>query len=155
MPAMGLDRRWWVAIGMVVVVAIAVGLSQTVFRRSPQECRPVLDLLEFNRSQAALIAAKGGGEDASIPSAAEQTAYQAWVDGLAERAGRVTSSELAPRAVQVADLANQFVAKLPLLRDAAGARAPGAPAPPVAFETAALNDRITAELAELSKACPR
>lgn len=155
MPAVRLDRRWWTAIGIVVVVAVAVGLSQTVFRRAPEECRPVRELLEFNTSQAALIAAKSPAEAASVPSVAEQMAYEAWADGLAERAGKVTSAELAPRAVEVADLANQFVAKLPLLREAADARAPGAPAPPVAFEMATLNDRITTELAELSKACPR
>ena len=67
----------------------------------------------------------------------------------------MTSPELAAHAVQVASLANQFVATLSVARAETQARAPGAPAPPVAYEMAGLNDRITDELGQLTKACTR
>ena len=82
---MKLDRRWWVAIGVAVIAAVALVLSYTVFDRPSEECRPVKDLLDFNRSQAEHIASKTGDEQ-GIPTAAEDAAYQAWADGLAERA---------------------------------------------------------------------
>ena len=150
---MKIDRRWWVAIGIVAIAAVALGLSQTgLLGRSSEECRPVNDLLDFNRSQAEHIESKFDDAE-GVPSAAEDTAYQAWADGLAERAGRVTAPELAGTSTQVAYLANEFVAKLPEVRAQASARAPGAPAPPAVFEAMALNTQIVDKLAELSDAC--
>ncbi len=154
-PAVRLDRRWVIAIVLAIGVAGALALSQTWLKRPSEECRPVIDLLDFNTSQAALISAKSDDEQSTVPSAAEETAYVAWADGLAERAGKVTSPQLAAQAVELASLANQFVARLPVLRAATEARAPGAPAPPVTYEMSALNDRITNDIAELTKACRR
>ena len=144
----------WVAIGIGVVAIAAVVLSQTVFGgRSSEECRPVRDLLAFNRSQAEQIAAKTGDSD-SLPTLAEEGAYQAWADGLAERAQNVSAPDLAATSTQLANLANEFVGKLSAVRVQSQARAPGAPAPPEAYEMAALNTQITDALGELSKACP-
>jgi hypothetical protein len=148
---MKLDRRWWVAIGVAVVAAVAA-VSYTVFDRPSEGCRPVVDLLDFNRSQAEHMASKTGDEQ-GIPSVADDAAYQAWADGLAERAQKVTAPDLAQTSATVAKLANEFVGKLPVVRAQAQSRAPGAPAPPVAFEMAALNARISDNLAELAKAC--
>jgi hypothetical protein len=149
---MKLDRRWWAAIGVAVVAMVAVVLTYTVFDRPSEECRPVKDLLDFNRSQAEHIASKSGDEQ-GIPSVAEDVAYQAWADGLAERAQKVTSPDLAQTSVTVAKLANEFVGQLPVVRAQAQSRAPGAPAPPAAIEMAGLNARISDNLAELAKAC--
>ncbi|MDT5016736.1 MAG: hypothetical protein QOD39_2896, partial [Mycobacterium sp.] len=55
-----LDRRWWIAIGVAVVAVMAVVLSYTVFGKTPEECRPVQDMFDFNKSQAALIESKAG-----------------------------------------------------------------------------------------------
>lgn len=148
-----LNRRWWVYLGVAVVAVTALVLSQTVFNRPSEECRPVLDLLAFNKQQTAAIAAKTGDSE-GVPSVAEDAAYAAWADGLAERAGKVTSPELATAAVEVAALANQFVVVLPKVRAQTQSRAPGAPAPPAAYEMSALNTRLVAGLAELSKSCP-
>jgi hypothetical protein len=145
-------RRWWVAIGVVVVVAVALVLSYTVFDGPSEECRPVKDLLDFNRAQAERIASKTG-DDPGLPTVADDAAYQAWADGMAERAQKVSSPDLARRVTTVANLANEFVGKLPVLRAQTESRAPGAPAPPVAYEMAGLNARISANLEELSKAC--
>lgn len=150
---MKLDRRWWVAIAVVVIALVALGVSQTgLFGRSAEECGPVKELLEFNRSQNEHIQAKFGDAE-GIPTAAEDTAYQAWADGLAERAAKVTAPDLAASATQLAFLANEFVATLPQVRGQSEARAPGAPAPPAAFEAMALNSQILDKLKELSDAC--
>ncbi|MDT5208075.1 MAG: hypothetical protein QOF67_490 [Mycobacterium sp.] len=148
---MRLDRRWWAAIGVVVITVAALVLSY-VFTRPSEECRPVKDLLDFSRSQAEHMASKTGDAQ-GIPSVADDVAYQAWADGLAERAQKVTSPDLAQKSETVAKLANEFVGQLPVVRAQAQSRAPGAPAPPAAFEMAALNARISNNLEELAKAC--
>jgi hypothetical protein len=146
------SRRLWVYIGVVVVVAVALGLRYTVFDRPSEECRPVKELLDFNRAQGEHIASKTD-DSQGIPTAAEETAYQAWADGMAERAQKVTAPDLARTATTVAALANEFVGQMSLLRTQADTRAPGAPAPPAAYEMAALNARISENLDQLSKAC--
>ncbi|WP_232374849.1 hypothetical protein [Mycolicibacterium mengxianglii] len=147
-----LDRRWWIAIACVVVVAIAFVMSETVFRQTSDECKPVVDLLEFNRSQSEQIAAHTN-DSADVPTVADDAAYQQWADGLAQRAQLVTSPDLASSAVRVADLATQFVTKLPRLRAESEAHTPGSPTPPLVHEMNFLNARISSELAALSDAC--
>jgi len=149
---MKIDRRWWPAIGVAAIAAVALVLSYTVFNRPSEECRPVKDLLDFSRSQAEHIASKTGDEQ-GVPSAAEDAAYQAWADGLAERAQKVTAPELARTSTTLASLANEFAGKLPVLRAQTESRAPGAPAPPAAYDMMALNARISEKLDELAKAC--
>lgn len=145
-----LDRRWWIAIGVAVVALIA--LLYTTIRQPPQECRPVQEFLEFNRSQAQAIESKSEGAE-GLPSAADEIAYRQWADGLAERARAVDTPELRFTAVEVADLAGEFVGKMPELRAASAARSPGAPAPQVVYEMAALDDQIQQRLSELTDAC--
>jgi hypothetical protein len=146
------SRRLWIYLGVIVVVAVAMGLRYTVFAGPSEECKPVKDLLDYSRSQAAQISTKTS-DDQGIPTAAEETAYQAWADGMAERAQKVTSPDLARTATTLATLANDFVGQMSDLRAQAQTRAPGAPAPPAAFEMAALNARISDNIAQLSKAC--
>jgi hypothetical protein len=148
---MKLDRRWWVAIAVAVVAVAALALSY-VFDRPSADCRPVKDLLDFNTAQAEHMASKTGDEH-GIPTVADDAAYQVWADGLAERAQKVTSPDLAEKSATLAKLANEFVGQLAVVRAQAQSRAPGAPAPPAVFEAAALNARISNNLAELAKAC--
>ena len=137
-----------------MIAAVALGLSQTgLFGRPSEECRPVKELLDFNRSQAEHIDSKFGDAE-GVPTAAEDAAYQAWADGLAERAQNVTAPDLAGTSTQFASLANEFVAKLPEVRAESDSRAPGAPAPPIVYQMEALNTQITDTLAKLSDACP-
>jgi hypothetical protein len=153
---MTLDRRWWAAIAVVVVVVVAFALSETVFRRPSEECRPVQELLEFNSEQSKLIDSKSGDDtDPAVPSVAEDAVYQQWADGLAQRAAQVREPNLANTAIKVADSASQFVAKLPRMRAESQSRAPGAPAPPVFFEMTVLNQHIMEGLDQLSDACQR
>ena len=110
-------------------------------------------MLEFNRAQAQQIASKTGDSE-GIPNVAEEGAYQAWADGLAERAQSVHEPDLARDATQLASLANEFVGKFSEVRTAAGSRAPGAPAPPAMYQMELLNQQITDTLKKLSDACP-
>ena len=151
---MKLDRRWGFALGVAVLAVVAFALSQFgIFGPSAEDCRPVKDLLEFNRSQAEQIASKTGDSE-GIPTVAEEGAYQVWADGVAERAQSVHEPDLATDATQLASLSSEFVAKFPVLRAQTQSRAPGAPAPPAAYEMAVLNTQITETLAKLSDACP-
>jgi hypothetical protein len=143
-------RPRWILTISVVVIAAGFALWSTFFDKTSEKCKPVIEMLNFNKSQAALIDSKGG---TGAPTVAEQTVYQQWADGLAERAQKVTDPELAAQATQLAQLANQFVIGLPRMRADTEARAPGAPAPVVVYEMSALSDQITALTNQLSKAC--
>lgn len=147
-------QRWKFTIAAIAVAVVAIAVYQW-FNRTPEQCKPVVELLDFNHKQSELIAAKAEGQQGAVPSQNEQLAYQQWADGLSERAGKITDPGLAAQAVDLAQLANQFVSKLPELRAAADTRAPGAPAPAVVYEISSLNDRITAQIAQLTKACKR
>ena len=72
--AVKLDRRWGFATGVAVLAVVAFALSQFgVFGPSADDCRPVKELLEFNRSQGEQIAAKTGDSE-GIPNVAEEGA---------------------------------------------------------------------------------
>src|SRR5665647_3409284 len=120
---MRIDRRWWLAI-VVAVIAVGTVLWQTVFNQPSEDCKPVRDLLDFNHAQAGIIAEKTGDGDAPIAN------YQLWADGLTQRAERVNSADLSQHAIRVAELATQFVTKLPQVQNPA----PGQKAPPAAYE---------------------
>jgi hypothetical protein len=139
-----------VAIGVVVVVIVALVYSQ--FQKPPEECRPVLDLLEYNKSQNELISAKSEGAE-GMPTAADEIAYRDWADGLAERARKIDAPELRFTAVQLADLAHMFVQKMPQARAETETRAPGAPTPEIYYEMSAIDTQIRGKVAELSGAC--
>lgn len=151
-PVRTLDRRWWVAIAAVAVVAVAFVVSEVFFRGPSQECRPVVELLEFNKAQSEQIAAHAG-DAGTLPTVAEDAAYQQWADGLAQRAQQINDPNLSGTAIRLADLASQFVAKLPQMRAAAETHTPGAPTPDVVHDMNFLNARISQETAELTAAC--
>jgi len=150
---MRLDRRWWIAIAVVVVVAAALLLSNFVFNKPSEECKPVVAFLEYNKSQGDLIDSKAGDDDPAVPTQAEETAYQQWADGLAQRSQEINDPNLAATAIQVADAASKFVSMLPRMRTESENHAPGAPAPPAFFEMTLLNKRIMDGLQQLSDAC--
>lgn len=152
MAPVKLNRRWWVAIAAVVVVAVAVVVSETMLNDTSEECRPVIALLEYNQDQARQIE-EHTNDSADVPTVADDAAYQQWADGLAQRAQQVTDPDLAATSIRVADLAAQFVAKLPQVRAAADSHTPGAPTPDVVTDMNFLNARISQETAELTSAC--
>jgi hypothetical protein len=140
-------------IGAVVIAVIALAVSRLgLFGASSEECRPVKDLLAFNKTQAEQIASKTA-DSKGIPTVAEEGAYQAWADGLAERAQNVHEPDLARDATQLASLASEYVGKFSEVRTAANSRAPGAPAPPAVFQMELLNSQISDSIKKLSDAC--
>jgi hypothetical protein len=143
------NRHWWIAGAVLAVVIVAIAVSQIFFKGTSQECRPVRELLDFNATQAALIKSKAT-DDSDAPIAS----YQVWADGLAERAGKVTDTKLAASAVTLADLASQFVAKLPAVQAPTQAGSVMTQAPPEAYQLVALNDQITSQIQALTKECP-
>ncbi|AQA06297.1 hypothetical protein BVC93_10455 [Mycobacterium sp. MS1601] len=145
-----MDRRWWVAIAAVAVVVVAIVVSELFYRGTSEECRPVVDLLEFNKAQSEQIASHASD---GLPTVAEDAAYQQWADGLAQRAQQINDPNLSGTAIRLADLASQFVSKLPLMRAAAETHSPGAPTPDVVNDMNFLNARISQETAELTAAC--
>ncbi|MGB3482570.1 MAG: hypothetical protein WBB07_10205 [Mycobacterium sp.] len=147
-----LNRRWWIALACVVVAVTALVISETVLNRTSEACRPVVDLLEFNQAQADQIA-QHTDDSAELPTVADDVAYQQWADGMAQRAQAVTDPDLAGSAIRAADLAAQFVAKLPSLRAEADAYTPGAPTPALVHEMNFLNARLSQEITELNNAC--
>lgn len=150
---MKLARRWRFTIGVAVVALVALAVSRLgLFGPSSEECRPVKDLLAFNKAQAEQIAAKTA-DSKGVPTVAEEGAYQAWADGLAGRAQNVHEPELARDATQLASLAGEFVGKFSQVRTEAQSRAPGAPAPPAVYQMEMLNTRIAESLEKLTEAC--
>lgn len=143
-----MNRRWWVAAAVLVVVLVAVVISQTVFKEDSARCGPVREMLDFNSSQGEHIAAKGGDPVANL------TAYQAWADGMADRAAKVEDPELATGALRLAQAADRFVRLLPQLPPPGADLPADAPAPPVVGEMAALNNQIGAQTNLLATACP-
>ena len=144
-------RPRWVLTITVIVIAVGVWVWSTYFNGPSEQCKPVIDFLDYSRAQAAKIGPEGGKE--GVPTVAEDAVYKDWADGLAERAQKVTDPGLAAQVTEVAQLANQFVAGLPVLRDQVASRAPGAPAPPQFYEMQLLNDRIAAKIGDLRKTC--
>ncbi len=150
---MNLASRWKFTIGAVVLAAVALAVSRLgLFGASSEDCRPVKDLLAFNKAQTEQIAAKTA-DSKGVPTVAEEGAYQLWADGLASRAQNVHEPELARDATQLASLAGEFVGKFGEVRTDAQSRAPDAPPPPAVFQMELLNTQIADTLRKLSDAC--
>lgn len=145
-------KRWRFTIAAIIIAVVGTVVYQFWYQRVPEGCKPVQELLDYNNTQSKAIAEKSG-DSKGIPSPAELTAYTAWADGLADRAGKVTSPDLAPQAIELASLANDFVGKLAKISSAP--HAPGAPPPTEYYQMLVINDQINAEVAQLSKACTR
>lgn len=147
-----MTRTRLIVLACVLVVGLAIPAWQ-YFTRGPssEDCAPVVALLDYNREQAQLIQTKDA--DDALPGVAADSAYQQWADGLAQRAQDVSNPDLAIQAIQLADLASQFVVKLPELRAATEAQSSGAPTPDIAYEMDALNTQITNQLTTLSNEC--
>ena len=131
---------------------IALGLSNYLERPS-EECKPVIAFLDYNKSQGELIDSKAGDDDPAVPTQAEETAYQQWADGLAQRAQEISDPNLAATAIRVADAATKFVSLMSRVRIESENHAPGTPPPPGYFEMTLINKRITDGLQQLSDAC--
>jgi hypothetical protein len=142
---------------VLVAVAVAAGVWWLFFRGpSSAECAPVQELLSFNKTQIDAMNAKthvpapGSHEAATEPSALD---YQAWADGLTDRAAKVTSPELSGQATELAKTADRLV-RARIDFDAQSAHtAPGAAPPPAAMAVAAFNDEFEMRVKQLATTC--
>ena len=147
------SRFRWPLTASVLIIAVAFGVWAAFFRGPSEKCKPVVDILEFNKSQAAKVSEKAPDPNNPVPTQAEDLLYQQWADGLADRAQKVSDPGLQAQAIQLAQLADQFAAGLPGMRAAVQNRAPGAPPPPAAMAMFALNQRIADQVQQLAQAC--
>jgi hypothetical protein len=152
---LGLDRRWKIAIALALVVIVALWIvRQTVFNKPSEDCKPVIDILNYNKSQAQLIDSRIDKNSNWVPNVAQETAYRAWADGLAERAQKVNRGDLAVHAVQLATLASEFVGKLDDLRIAMQGKPAGGQPPVEFYQANFISSQIDDQTAALKKACP-
>lgn len=147
------SRFRWPLTASVLIIAVAFGVWAAFFRGPSEKCKPVVDILEFNQSQAKRVSDKPADPNNPVPTQAEDLIYQQWADGLAERAQKVSDPGLQAQAIQLAQLASEFAAGLAPMRAAMQHHAPGAPPPPAAMAEFALNQRIADQTQQLAQAC--
>lgn len=151
---LGLDRSWKIAIAVALAVVIGVLVWQVKFRGPTPGCEPVLDILSYNKSQAQLIDSKTDKNSGGVPTIAQESAYRAWADGLAERAQKVNRGDLAAHSVQLATLASEFVGKLDDLRIAMQGKPAGGQPPTEYYQANFISSQIDEQIAALKQACP-
>lgn len=144
---------------MVVLVGVLVGGGVWwLFFRGPssEACGPVREMLAFNKTQIDAMNAKtnipeeGSYEQATEPSEID---YRSWVDGLTDRASKVTDPELATQAQAAADTANRLVRARLDFTAQSGSTAPGAPMPPAAMAVATFNEEFEVRISRLAEQC--
>ena len=145
---------------VVVLAATLVGTGiWWVFFRGPSsaECAPVRELLSFDKTEIDKLNAKthvpepGSYEAATDPSELD---YRAWVDGLTDRAAKVTAPELAGQASDMARYRRAARPGPPRLRCSEPAHRTGRPDAAVAMVVTAFNDEFEAQVRQLAKTCP-
>ncbi|MFX5126494.1 hypothetical protein ABTC57_18760, partial [Acinetobacter baumannii] len=75
---MSLDRSWKIGIAVALTVVIGLVVWQTEFRGPTPECKPVREMLDYNKAQAVQIESKIDKNGNGVPTIAEETAYRAW-----------------------------------------------------------------------------
>ncbi|MCW2513013.1 MAG: hypothetical protein JWR11_2055 [Mycobacterium sp.] len=145
---------------VVVLVAVLVGTGiWWFFFRGPSsaDCAPVREMLSFNKTQIEAMNAKTHVPDPGTHEASTEPSeldYRAWVDGLTDRAAKVTAPDFAGPAKDMAQTAERLV-RARLDFDAQNAHtAPGAVPPASAMVVTAFNDQYQSQVTQLLKACP-
>jgi hypothetical protein len=124
---------------------------------SPPGCGPVQEMLSYNRTEIEKLNAKtsdpalGSFEKATKPSEMD---YRAWVDGLTDRAAKVTDPDLAGPAKEAAATASRLVQAQIDFDEQSARTAPGAQQPAVAMVVTAFNDQYRVQISQLAKSCP-
>lgn len=150
--------RRWVAIACVLIAA-AGALTAWRIHDETQPCWPVRQLIDFNRAAQDNLKAKtymppaGSYDEPRVPSGAD---YRAWTDGLAQRADRVTTPDLAVHAHRMPDLAREYLHLSNVMNDQISRQPVGQPTqlPPEANDVAKIARQFDTELRALNEACP-
>jgi hypothetical protein len=150
-------RRPLVTVVVLVGIVVGGGIWWLFFRGpSAAACAPVREMLSYNKTQIDAMNAKtvipeeGSYEQATEPSEID---YRSWVDGLTDRAAKVTDPDLAPQAQAAADTANRLVRAKLDFNAQSDTTAPGAAMPPAAAAVAAFNDEFEQRISQLSSQC--
>ncbi|GAB4909728.1 hypothetical protein MAHJHV30_26900 [Mycobacterium avium subsp. hominissuis] len=156
---LGSRRNARLLLAAVCVAAAAAGgvVAWRIHERT-QPCWPVRQFVAFNRDAQASLKAKtrwaapGSYEQDSVPSAAD---YQAWLDGLQQRADQVSTPGLSAHTQHAAALAREFMRTANQMNDELSGEDPLRPTTPPSAKTAArINHEFVDELAFLGRACP-
>ncbi|WP_231999932.1 hypothetical protein [Mycobacterium sp. 1245852.3] len=141
-----------------MATAAAGGVAAWRIHERTQPCWPVRQFVIFNReTQASLkaktrFAAPGSYEPDSLPSAAD---YQAWLEGLQQRANNVTADGLSAHAQRAAALAQEFMQTSNKMNDEISRQDPLSPKLPRSAKAAAqISHEFGVEMDTLSRACP-
>lgn len=150
-------RVWVGAIGVTSVVAVVAALLilwryNTPTIQAPQpDCRVVLAMIDYNKSQGRVLANAFDPEQGKEASISD---YQAWANQMRGYAARISSPKLAAHAHRLADQANSLAELIKQVRsDTSVSADPGAP-PPWAQTYADLGKQFQKDLAALNSACP-
>lgn len=144
---------------MLCVAAAAAGLvvAWHIDERA-QPCWRVRQFIDYNRDMQASLKAKtrfappGSYQQDSVPSDAD---YQAWLDGLQQRANQVTAPGLSAHAQRAAALAREFMKDANQMNGELGEQDPlKVELPPSAKAAARVNHEFGDEMATLARACP-
>jgi hypothetical protein len=141
---------------VLVVILIAGAVWWTFFRGpSSADCAPVRELLTYNKTQidemnARTVIPEGASEPTSEPSELD---YRTWVDGLTDRADKVTAPELAGPSKDLAQTAERLIRARTDLEAQRQTVAPGGPTPPAAMVVTGLNAQFNAQVGQLANAC--
>lgn len=144
---------------MIVLVGILIGGGiYWLFFRGPSsaECAPVREFLAYNKTEVDALNAKthipeeGSYGSATTPSELD---YRTWVDGLTDRAAKVTDPELAGQTKAAVETAERLV-RAQVDFDAQSQKiAPGAPLPPSGMLVVAFNEQYQAQISQLAATC--
>lgn len=143
----------------VCVAAAAAGGAQAWrIHEHSQPCWAVTQFVAFNRDAQTSLKAKtrfappGSYEQDSVPSAAD---YQAWLDGLQQRANTVTAAGLSAHAQRAAALASDFMQVSNQMNDEISRQDPlNTKLPPSAKTAAQISHEFALEMQTLAHACP-
>jgi hypothetical protein len=149
--------RRWVAAACVAAAAAGMFIAWRVDEKA-QPCWAARQMIDFNRTAQASLKAKthfapaGSYEQDSVPTDAD---YRAWLDGLQQRADRVTGPDLSAHAHRAAELARQFMARMDQANAELGKQDPLTPQlPPSAKAAATINRQFGDQMGALEHACP-
>lgn len=103
----------WTRLGLAVLcttLAASGVIERQRIHEQNQPCWAVRQFIDFNRTTQEILRAKtywppaGSYDEPRVPTAAD---YQAWIDGLHQRADRVTTAQYALHAHRASDLATE------------------------------------------------
>ncbi|HEY9303104.1 MAG TPA: hypothetical protein VIO95_02295 [Mycobacterium sp.] len=114
-------------------------------------------MIDFNRTTQASLKAKtymppaGSYDEPRVPTTAD---YQAWVDGMQQRADRVKPAVLSAHAHRLADLTREFLSAMNNVNAQLEQEPEPIHVPPAAKDVAKIEHEYDDEMRAINQACP-